>query len=97
MKKIQVITRPDSEKCITLKTWLGKNKVKYTEWSIDDSDIKRKLLDDDKYTAKYCDLEGCMSKLPMIRLDDTGEYIIDGLFSSDKLQVDAVKKIIGMK
>jgi hypothetical protein len=97
MKKIQVITRPDSEKCNQLKAWLGKNKIKYTEWSIDDSDVKRKLLDDDKYTTEYCDLEGCMSKLPMIRLDDTGEYIIEGLFNNEKLQVDAVKKIIGLK
>jgi hypothetical protein len=97
MKKLQVIGVPDSKKLKDLTTFLKKYKVNHAFWSIDDSDVKRKLLDDDKFTEKYCDLAGCMSKLPMIRLDDTGEYIVDGLFKDDVLQVDAAKKIIGLK
>ena len=97
MKKIQVIGVLNSKKAKDLTAFLKKNKVPYTFWSIDDSDVKRKLLDDDKFTGKYCDLAGCMSKLPMIHLDDTGEYVVDGLFKNDVLQVDVARKLIGLK
>ena len=97
MKKIQIIGIPDSKKVKDLTTFLKIKKVNPAFWSIDDSDVKRKLLDDEKFTEKYCDIDGCKSKLPMIRLDDTGEYIVDGLFKDDVLQVDAVRKLIGLK
>ena len=97
MKKIQVIGVPNSKKVAELSAFLKKNKVNHTLWSVDDNDVKRRLLDDDKFTEKYCDMAGCMSKLPMLRLDETGEYITDGLFKDDVLQVDAAKKIIGLK
>nr|MDO8086908.1 hypothetical protein [Candidatus Sigynarchaeum springense] len=96
MKKIQVIGIPNAKKTMALSAFLKKNKVKYTFWSVDDSDIKRKLLDDDKFTGKYCDILGCMSKLPIIRLDDTGDYVSDGLFKDDVLQVDAARKLVGL-
>ncbi|MEX2680623.1 MAG: hypothetical protein Q6373_003435 [Candidatus Sigynarchaeota archaeon] len=96
MKKIQVIGVPNSKKVRELSEFLKKNKVKYTLWSIDDSDVKRRLLDDEKFTEKYCDVLGCMSKLPMIRLDDTGEYIAEDLFKGDVLQVDATRRVIGL-
>ncbi len=96
MKKIQVIGVLDTKKVKELTAFLKKNKVLHAFWSIDDSDVKRKLLDDDKFTGKYCDIAGCMSRLPMIRLDDTGEYIVDGLFKNDVLQADATRKLIGL-
>ncbi len=96
MKKIQIIGVPNSKKVDELSAFLKKHKAKYSLWSIDDNDVKRKLLDDNKFTEKYCDIAGCTSKLPMIRLDDTGDYIVDGLFKNDVLQVDIVKKIIGL-
>lgn len=96
MKKVQVIGVPDSKKLKDLAAFLKKNKVNHAIWSVDDSDTKRKLLDDSKFTEKYCDLAGCMSKLPMLRLDDTGEYIVDGLFKNDVLQVDVARKAIGL-
>ncbi len=97
MRKIQIIGVPNSKKVTELSTFLKKYKVNHKLWSIDDNDVKRKLLDDDKFTEKYCDVAGCMSKLPMIRLDDTGEYIVDGIFKDDVLQVDVAKKFIGLK
>ncbi len=96
MKKIQVIGIPNSKKTAKLSAFLRKNKVSYTFWSVDDSDVKRKLLDDYKFTEKYCDMISCMSSLPIIRLDDTGEYITDGLFKDDVLQVDVARKVIGL-
>ncbi|NMC03805.1 MAG: hypothetical protein GYA24_01275 [Candidatus Lokiarchaeota archaeon] len=97
MTKVQVIGIPNSKKVKELVAFLKKNKINHAIWSIDDSDIKRKLLDDSKFTEKYCDLAGCMSKLPMLRIDETGEYVVDGLFKNDALQDEVARKVIGLK
>ncbi|MBN2154366.1 MAG: hypothetical protein JW839_23120 [Candidatus Lokiarchaeota archaeon] len=97
MKKVQIIGILDSKKVAELSAFLKKNKVNHTFWSVDDSDVKRKLLDDSRFTDKYCDFDGCMSKLPMIRLDDTGAYVDEGLFEDDVLQANVVKQIVGLE
>ena len=98
MKKFQVITNEDSENCEALKNWLKKYKAKFEEWHIEDSDVKNRLLDDDKFNQRFCDIAGCSANTPVIRMDETGEYICENLFDAEgQLDETVVKKILGMK
>ena len=98
MKKIQVITNEESENCELLKSWLKQHRAKFEEWHIEDSDVKKKLLDDDNFNQRFCDIAGCSASTPVIRVDDTGEYIFENLFDSDGIiDETVVKRIIGMK
>jgi len=92
-----VISKPGCEKCEALKGWLGENNVKFEEWSLADEEVKQKLINDEKFTEKFCDVEGCMVYTPVIRLDDSGEYYFKELFNQSGLRVDAVKKILKLK
>jgi hypothetical protein len=98
MKKFQVITNENSENCELLRSWLKKHKAKFEEWHIEDSDVKNKLLDDEKFTQKFCDIVGCSANTPVLRMDETGEYVFEGLFDGDGvIDEKAIKSIIGLK
>lgn len=92
-----VITKPFCSKSEALKKWLNVNNVKFEEWSLADEVIKRRLTSDDKFTERFCDIEGCMLYTPMIRLDDSGVYYLTELFDQNGLRVDAVKKLLKIK
>ncbi len=96
VKKIQVISKAGCHKCDDLKAWLKKNNVKFDEWSLEDAKVKNKLLSDEKFITRFCDIDGCMVYTPVVRLDETGEYYFKELFGVSGLRVDAIKKIIGM-
>lgn len=89
-----VISKPDCSKCEALKKWLGENNVKFEEWSLADDEVKQKLISDEKFTEKFCDVEGCMVYTPIIRLDESGEYVFKELFNQSGLRVDALKKLL---
>lgn len=98
MKKFQIITNEESENCEVLKSYLKSKKIKFEEWHIEDSDVKNKLLDDDKFNLKFCDVAGCSASTPVIRMDETGEYIFEDLFDADGLINEAaIKSILGLK
>lgn len=98
MKKFQVITNEDNEYCEKLKIWLKKHKAKFEEWHIEDNDVKKKLLDDDNFNQRFCDIAGCSASTPVIHVDDTGEYIFENLFDMDgAIDETTVKQIIGIK
>ena len=92
-----VISKPACSKCEALKEWLGKNNVKFEEWSLADEEVKQRLISDEKFTEKFCDVDGCMVYTPVIRLDDTGEYYFKELFNQSGLRVDEIKKILSIK
>ncbi|HME52315.1 MAG TPA: hypothetical protein VKM55_08870 [Candidatus Lokiarchaeia archaeon] len=92
-----VISKPACSKCEALKEWLGENNVRFEEWSLADEEVKQKLINDEKFTEKFCDVEGCMVYTPVIRLDDSGEYYFKELFNQSGLRVDVVKKILNLK
>nr|MDO8114834.1 hypothetical protein [Candidatus Sigynarchaeota archaeon] len=97
MQKIQVIVKAGDKKSEALIASLKKNKVNFSEWFIDDNDVKKRLLDDGKFSEKFCDFTSCEIAIPIIRVDETGEYHYKTLFGNKGLQVDVVKKIIGMR
>ena len=92
-----VISKPNCHKCDDLKAWLKKNDIKYDEWSIEDNDVKKKLIGDPKFTEKFCDIDGCMVYTPVIRLNKSGDYFFKELFNQSGLRVDAVKKVLKIK
>jgi glutaredoxin len=92
-----VISKPGCTKCESLKEWLTENNVKFEEWSLADEDVKQKLITDEKFTEKFCDVDGCMVYTPVIRLDDSGEYYFKELFNQSGLREDAVKKLLNLK
>ncbi|HME55668.1 MAG TPA: hypothetical protein VKM55_25905 [Candidatus Lokiarchaeia archaeon] len=97
MRKFQVITNEDSENCELLKSWLKQHRAKFDEWHIEDSEVKNRLLDDDKFNQRFCDIVGCAASTPVIHVEDTGEYYYENLFNIDGLvDEDTVKDIIGM-
>jgi glutaredoxin len=97
VESFSVISKPNCSKCEDLKGWLKKNNVKYTELSLDDNDVKKKLIGDMKFTEKFCDIDGCMVYTPVIKLDKTGDYFFKELFNQSGLRVSSLKKIIGLK
>lgn len=92
MKKIQVISKKGCPRCDVLKNWLNDNKIAFEEWHLEDETIKHKLLDDPKFIDKFCDIDGCMVYTPVMRIDDTGEYIFKELFSQIGLRSDFIKQ-----
>ena len=94
MKEFQVISKENCSKCEDLKGWLKENDVKYEEWSLSDNEVKKNLLDDEKFIGKFCDIEGCMVYTPVIRLKDTGEYVFKELFGISGLRKDFIKDLL---
>ena len=90
----QVITKPACSKCDVLIKWLNDNDIKFEEWSIADEMIQQRLKRDYNFTERFCDIQGCMLYIPLIRLDETGVYFFKELFDQDGLRVDSVKRLL---
>ena len=97
VEKFQVISKPDCHKCEELKTYLHENDVEFEELSLVDDETKHMLIEDPKFTEKFCDIDGCMVYTPVIRMENTGDYYFKELFNQSGLRVKALKKIIKMK
>ena len=97
MNHFQIISKPHCSRCEQLKQWLKQENLPYEEWSLDDPDIKIKLLDDDKFVENFCDIDGCMVLTPVMRIDDTGEYITKQLFGIDGVRGTYIKKMLGIE
>jgi len=93
----QVISKPGCHKCEDLKAWLTENDIKFDELSLENDEVKQKLVGDPKFVEKFCTIDGCMVYTPVIRLSDTGDYYFKELFNQSGLRVDAVKKILKLK
>jgi hypothetical protein len=94
MKKIQVVSKKNCNRCEILKDWLNENDVPFSEWSVGNEKIQQKLLHDAKFTNQFCDIEGCKIFTPLLRIDDTGTYYSKHLFGIDGLRVDFIKEKI---
>ena len=97
VESFAVISKSGCHKCDDLKAWLKKGNIKFDEWSLEDKDVKQKLVGDPKFTEKFCDIDGCMVYTPVIRLSKTGDYFFKELFNQSGLRVDAVKKVLKIK
>ncbi len=96
MKQFQIISKPNCSRCEQLKQWLKQENLPYEEWSLDDPDIKIRLLDDDKFVEKFCDIDGCMVYTPVMRINDTGEYITNQIFGIDGVRGKYIKEVLGI-
>lgn len=94
MKKFQVISKENCPKCVQLKDFLKKNDLKYDEWKIEDKNITKKLLDDDKFIQNFCDLEGCMVYTPIIRVEESGRYYFKELFGINGIRKEFIFKLL---
>ncbi len=94
VESFTVISKPNCHKCEALKAWLKTNNINFDEWSLEDNEIKKKLVADPKFTEKFCDVDGCMVYTPVIRLSKTGNYVFKEIFNQSGLRVDAIKKIL---
>jgi len=92
MKKIQVISKKGCPRCDTLKNWLKDNKIPFEEWKLEDEHVKHKLLDDPKFIQQFCDVDGCMVYTPVMRIDETGEYIFKELFNQRGVRSNFMKE-----
>lgn len=94
MKKFQVITKEHCPKCEQLKGWLKEKKLSFEEWPIESEDVKHKLLNDQKFTQTFCDIDGCIVYTPVIRLVDTGDYYFKELFDMSGIRTKFVTKLL---
>ena len=94
MKKFQVISKKNCPRCEDLKGWLKAKNLKYEEWKIEDAEVRIRLMADEQFTQKFCDLDGCMVYTPVIRLDETGEYHFKELFNQMGIREKFVKELL---
>ena len=94
MKNFTVISKKNCSKCEDLKAWLKEEGISYEEWSLEEEEVKHKLLGDEKFIQRFCDIDGCMVYTPVIRLEDTGEYYFKELFGISGLRPTFNKKLL---
>ncbi|WP_457918353.1 hypothetical protein [Candidatus Lokiarchaeum ossiferum] len=94
MKKFHIISKEDCSRCENLKNWFKNNKIKYEEWSIQDNEVKKRLLKDPKFLSSFCDENGCIVLTPVLYLDESGKYYMKQLFGIDGVRGEFIKKIL---
>lgn len=94
MKNFQVISKPNCSRCELLKDWLKKEEIEYEELSLTSPEVKNMLLDDEKFIAKFCDIDGCMVLTPVIRVKETGAYYSKQLFGIDGVRSKFIKETL---
>lgn len=94
MKQFQVISKPNCNKCEQLKDWLKEQEIKFEEWSLAEDDVKKKLLDDEKFIQRFCDIDGCMVYTPVMRLEESGKYYFKELWGVSGLRKDFISKLL---
>jgi hypothetical protein len=100
MKKIQLITKIDCNRCDLVKKWLEKHNVPFEEWKIEDRKHVDFLLNDPLFLEKFDDpmsLDGVPLPTPAIRMVDTGDYYSKEIFGIFELREDFLKKILEIK
>ncbi len=96
MKKFQIVSKENCSRCEDLKNWFIENKITYEEWSIEDAEIKGRLLKDPKFVQSYCDNSGCIVVTPVLRMEDTGKYYMKRLFGIDGVRGEFIQKLLGI-
>ena len=71
-----------------------KNKIEFIEEYLEDQNIVNKLLKDPKFVEVFCDEQGCIAYTPIVRINETGDYIYEELFGLDGLQEKYVKNLL---
>jgi glutaredoxin len=94
LKTFQIISKIGCTRCEALKAWLEQNGIEFEERKIEDDDVQHTLVNDPKFTEKFCDIEGCIVHTPVLHIDETGDYYYKELFSQTGVRGSFVKKII---
>jgi glutaredoxin len=74
LKKFTLLMKPGCKNCEEVHNYLKTKAVYFEEWNVEEEHIINRLMNDPKFSQKFCDIEACYSSLPAIRLNDTGEY-----------------------
>ena len=100
MKKIQLITKIDCNRCDLIKKWLEEHNVSYEEWKLEERKHVDFLLNDPIFLEKFDDpmsLDGVPLPTPAIRMADSGVYYSKEIFGIFELREDFLRNLLGIK
>lgn len=97
MAKFKIITQKGCAFCKKLKEWLADKNVDWEEIDIDDPGLNESVLNDDYFTARYCDMSQCIDSTPIIIKGEKDYYygeIWD--YEAGTIKEDKAKRLFGL-
>ncbi len=94
MAKFKIIVKKDCPSCKKLKKWLADKNVDWEEIDYLDTSLNDSVLNDDYFTARFCDMSQCVDSTPII-IKDGKEYYYGEIwdFQTGEIREDKAKQI----